>query len=63
MKMRKMCNILAVVTVLLAVGAVLVYGKKVQPSVNENTIVKTATTIENTTITDTNDMIKLSINK
>ena len=39
MKKRKMCNILAVVTVIAAVSVILIYGKKIEPSV-QNTDIK-----------------------
>lgn len=63
MKMRKMCNILAVVTVIAAVSVILIYGKKIEPSVQNNNMSQKITVIENTTIAGGNEIIKLNVNR
>lgn len=63
MKMRKMCNILAVVTVIVAVGVILIYGKKIEPSVQDNSDLRNTAVIENTTIAGGSEMIKLNVGR
>ena len=63
MKMRKMCNILAVVTVIVAVGVILIYGKKIEPSIQDNSDLRNTAVIENTTIAGGSEIIKLNVGR
>ena len=63
MKMRRMCNILAVVTILVAVGVVLLCGNKLGPSIENKYHIGKSTVIENTTVAGKDAVVTLSIDK